>query len=293
MNMRQTTHSRPHDYIYHYRARAYDPDTGSFLQHDPIPSANPYSYTDNDPVNFTDPLGLSKKGCEWVKYVRVNKTNVCYGVSSDRCSDKCYKELKGSCDTSDAPGGFRLWKDAFYSRCGCSKCEKIASTPSCEEICNGMPSPDCVAQCKENKSRAQDNQGAGKIVDCAEEQLGVPYKLGKEDPNVGFDCSHFVHYCYTQVGMDYEYIQASKPKEEWLERGFEETDRPRPGDVIYFEEGDPHVGIVKDSDGSFIHAESSDSRRKEVREDNWNQYPSKKKKPRDRTFLRLKRKGSL
>jgi len=49
--------------LYHYRARAYDPDTGSFLQHDPIPSANPYAYTDNDPVNFTDPLGLSKKGC--------------------------------------------------------------------------------------------------------------------------------------------------------------------------------------------------------------------------------------
>ncbi|HOC93964.1 MAG TPA: RHS repeat-associated core domain-containing protein [bacterium] len=48
--------------LYHYRARAYDPDTGSFLQHDPIPAANPYAYTDNDPVNFTDPLGLKP---EW------------------------------------------------------------------------------------------------------------------------------------------------------------------------------------------------------------------------------------
>jgi len=40
---------------------------------------------------------------------------------------------------------------------------KIANTPSCEEICNGMPDTNtCIAQCKENKSKAQDNQGAGK-----------------------------------------------------------------------------------------------------------------------------------
>jgi len=52
--------------------------------------------------------------------------------------------------------------DVWYPRCSCHKCEKIANTPSCEEICNGMPSPDCVAQCKENKSRAQDNKGDGK-----------------------------------------------------------------------------------------------------------------------------------
>jgi len=148
--------------LYHYRARAYDPDTGSFLQHDPIPAANPYAYTDNDPVNFTDPLGLSKKGCEWKKFVNVNR-NVCYGVKSDRCGPKCYKELKGSCATSEAPDGFKLWKDAWYSRCGCTKCVKIANTPSCEEICNGMPDTNtCIAQCKENKSKAQDNQGAGK-----------------------------------------------------------------------------------------------------------------------------------
>ena len=43
--------------LYHYRARAYDPDTGSFLQHDPVFSANPYAYVDNDPVNYTDPYG--------------------------------------------------------------------------------------------------------------------------------------------------------------------------------------------------------------------------------------------
>lgn len=40
-------------------ARVYDPDTGTFLQTDPIPGAdaNAYGYTDGDPVNETDLTG--------------------------------------------------------------------------------------------------------------------------------------------------------------------------------------------------------------------------------------------
>lgn len=49
-----------HDY---YRARYYDPTTGRFLTKDPLgPEAggdiNPYRYAMNNPVNFTDPMGL-------------------------------------------------------------------------------------------------------------------------------------------------------------------------------------------------------------------------------------------
>lgn len=43
--------------LYHYRARAYDPETGRFLQHDPMESVVPYIYVENDPINFTDPYG--------------------------------------------------------------------------------------------------------------------------------------------------------------------------------------------------------------------------------------------
>ena len=46
--------------IYHYRARAYSPTIGRFLQRDPIgnvDSENLYQYTLNNPINATDPSG--------------------------------------------------------------------------------------------------------------------------------------------------------------------------------------------------------------------------------------------
>lgn len=50
--------------VYHYKARAYNPALGAFLQTDPILYAggmNLYAYVGADPVNFTDPLGLQDR----------------------------------------------------------------------------------------------------------------------------------------------------------------------------------------------------------------------------------------
>jgi len=50
--------------IYNYRARAYAPELGRFLQADPIgyqAGPNLYGYVGGDPVNLTDPLGLNGK----------------------------------------------------------------------------------------------------------------------------------------------------------------------------------------------------------------------------------------
>ncbi|ANC52545.1 hypothetical protein A4249_01920 [Brevundimonas sp. GW460-12-10-14-LB2] len=60
----------PQAQLYHYRARAYAPQLGRFMQADPIgyrAGANVYAYVGGDPMNFADPLGLSRlRHGDWV-----------------------------------------------------------------------------------------------------------------------------------------------------------------------------------------------------------------------------------
>lgn len=63
--------------LYYNNARWYDPALHRFISQDPIGidgGANPYAYTDNDPVNFVDPMGLTK--CYQInEHTRVTFTN--------------------------------------------------------------------------------------------------------------------------------------------------------------------------------------------------------------------------
>lgn len=52
--------------MYYYGARYYDPRISIFVSLDPLveQTFEPYSYTGNNPINFTDPTGMSKDGIE-------------------------------------------------------------------------------------------------------------------------------------------------------------------------------------------------------------------------------------
>ena len=56
----------PETGLVYYRARYFDPKIGRFLSEDPIKFAaglNFYAYVENNPTNYTDPMGLSKASC--------------------------------------------------------------------------------------------------------------------------------------------------------------------------------------------------------------------------------------
>jgi len=52
--------------MYYYGARYYDPRISIFVSVDPLAeeTMEPYSYTGNNPIMFTDPTGMSKEGGE-------------------------------------------------------------------------------------------------------------------------------------------------------------------------------------------------------------------------------------
>ena len=79
----------PEAQLYHYRARAYDPMLGRFLQTDPIgygDGPNIYAYVHGDPVNGTDPSGLGGPGGAGCNYTDCNGNSDEITVTGSRCS---------------------------------------------------------------------------------------------------------------------------------------------------------------------------------------------------------------
>jgi cell wall-associated NlpC family hydrolase len=88
----------------------------------------------------------------------------------------------------------------------------------------------------------------GGVVGIAMQYLGIPYQWGGSSPSTGFDCSGFVMYVYSQVGV-------SLPHNAAMQYGYGTAvsrSELQPGDLVFFN-GLGHNGIYIGG-GQFIHS---------------------------------------
>jgi cell wall-associated NlpC family hydrolase len=118
-----------------------------------------------------------------------------------------------------------------------------AAVPTVAEVGGVTPEPEAVS----TPTIAAPPSPYGGVVGIAMQYLGVPYRWGGADPS-GFDCSGFIMYVYSQVGVSLPHHAASQ-----YGMGVPVSrDALQPGDLVFFN-GLGHAGIYIGG-GSFIHA---------------------------------------
>lgn len=95
------------------------------------------------------------------------------------------------------------------------------------------------------------------VIEKSMSYVGLPYKWGKSDPKVGFDCSGFTKYVFSHFGY-------TLPRTSKGQYGIGNYIRPydwKRGDLVFFKgkksNGIGHVGIITDVDSTvfyFIHS---------------------------------------
>jgi cell wall-associated NlpC family hydrolase len=90
-----------------------------------------------------------------------------------------------------------------------------------------------------------------RVAAVAQRYLGIPYRWGGESPRTGFDCSGFVMYVFSRVGVALPRVvsaqyRVGKPVK---------RSQLRPGDIVFFN-GLGHDGIYIGGN-RFVHSPSS------------------------------------
>jgi cell wall-associated NlpC family hydrolase len=88
------------------------------------------------------------------------------------------------------------------------------------------------------------------VVAYATELIGIPYKWGNANPEVGFDCSGMVWYVYRRLGVK---VPRSTSGMERLGQAVASIEDAKPGDILCFGRRVRHVGIYV-GDNRMIHA---------------------------------------
>jgi peptidoglycan DL-endopeptidase CwlO len=94
---------------------------------------------------------------------------------------------------------------------------------------------------------AQQVEDRSRVVRIALRYLGTPYRWAGASP-AGFDCSGFVMYVYSRIGISLPHSGAQL----WSVGRFVPRERLEPGDVVFFD-GLGHVGIYV-GPGRFVHS---------------------------------------
>jgi cell wall-associated NlpC family hydrolase len=90
-----------------------------------------------------------------------------------------------------------------------------------------------------------------RVASIAKRYLGVPYRWGGESPKTGFDCSGFVQYVFSRVGVSLPRVVSAQ----WTVGRRVSRSALRPGDIVFFN-GLGHDGIYIGGN-RFVHSPSS------------------------------------
>ena len=106
-----------------------------------------------------------------------------------------------------------------------------------------------------NLSQSSGNSLGKEIAAYALNYVGYPYKWGGNSPAVGFDCSGFVQYVFSQFG----YTTSRVANDVRNDGTAVDADDLQPGDILCFYSGSNYVGHVGIyiGDQAFVHAANS------------------------------------
>jgi cell wall-associated NlpC family hydrolase len=101
---------------------------------------------------------------------------------------------------------------------------------------------------------------AGRVLDLADQYVGIPYRYGGTSPTGGFDCSGFVQFVFRRNGV--ELPRTAREQGEAGRAAPRQATLLRPGDLMFFDgrgRGIDHVAIYVGR-GRIIHASAGSGR---------------------------------
>jgi len=115
------------------------------------------------------------------------------------------------------------------------------------------------------QQQEQENSSANRILEFAKSMLGVRYRAASSSPKIGFDCSGFVNYVFSNFGF-----KVPRSSRAFASSGeSKKLQDAKIGDVILFTGTNSknrtpgHVGIIYSIDGDevkFIHSSSGNAK---------------------------------